>query len=182
MAKIKARKAPGEAILEDMVNQAIAAPSPGEVRAGMVVDKGGDESPPMVVSSVKEAGYIYVWDTVTHEPSIINRNMLKSQLKKTREDGSKVFTIYEPKEQPRRGAIKCLLHPDDLNRQHYDEIGFTVCHKRNLVSTYQLEQHMKHCHKAEWAGIEKERLAKEKEEEREFQRMLIMRGASSGSR
>jgi hypothetical protein len=162
------------AVIQEMIAQAQAAAEPGD-RPGTVVEKG---DAPMVVRSVDSAGYVNLWDTRTGEHSLTNANMLPTQLKKKRPDGSRVFTTVNPGITPPRGTIKCLLHPEGENRAHYDSLGFGVCRKSNLVSLFQLEQHMKHKHKQEYATIEKERADQQRAEDREFQRNLMQ--AASG--
>jgi hypothetical protein len=162
------------AVIQEMIAQAQAAAEPGD-RPGTVVEKGDT---PSVIRSIDSAGYCDIWDTRTGEKSKTNYNMLPTQLKKRREDGSRVFTTIDPGITPHRGTVKCLLHPDGENRKHYDELGFTVCRKSNLVSLFQLEQHMKHKHKQEYATIEKERADQQRAEDREFQRSIMQ--AASG--
>ncbi|MDO8704765.1 MAG: hypothetical protein Q7J84_07450, partial [Sulfuricaulis sp.] len=105
--------------------------------------------------------------------------------KKTREDGSRVFTTRVPRDakgkliEPKRGAVKCLLHADGPNRAEYDALGFAVCGKPNLTSPFQLRRHMQVRHKVEWSTIEEERQRKEKEEERAFQRSIVKMASAS---
>ena len=132
-----------------------------------------DETEPLTEMSpvkMQSAGYVYIYNTRTAERSICNRNMLAAHLRKTRPDKSLVFTTRKPSFSPRRGTLKCMLHPDDLNRAHYDELGLATCRKSNLTSPYQVRRHMEKRHKAEWATIKEEITNKEKEEAREERR------------
>ena len=157
-------------ILEQM-ETAQKAPEP---EAGdKVVNKGDKENPaPAIISSISSAGYVYMWDSVTGEKSVTNRNMLPTQLKKKRPDGSRVFTVVDPGIPVRRGSLKCMLHPKDPNRERYSQLGLAVCKKENITSGYQVIQHMKHRHKEEWALIEKERVDVEKAEDRANQKAM----------
>lgn len=157
------------AVIEEMIAQAQKVAEPGD-KPGTVVERGDT---PTVLRSVNSAGYCNIWDTRTGEKSVTNMNMLPAQLKKKREDGSRVFTTVDPGITPFRGSIKCLLHPEGEDRAHYDGLGFGVCRKSNLVSQFHLERHMAHKHKDEWATIQKEREDQKREEDREFQRAML---------
>jgi len=129
-----------------------------------------DETEPLTEMSpvkMQSAGYVYIYNTRTAERSICNRNMLVAHLRKKRPDGSLVFTTRKPRVGPRRGTLKCMLHPDEPNRSHYDGLGLATCRKANLTSRYQVRRHMEKRHKAEWATIKEEITNKEKEEARE---------------
>lgn len=161
---------PDVALLVEM-EAAQAAPEPGP-RVNTVVDTGVKDDPEVRLTSVTSAGYVTIYHTKTLEPSQVNRNMLVLKLRERLPDGSRAWTTRCPGE-PRRGSIKCLLHPDDDNRGRYDEIGFGVCHKANIMTAYQLRQHMAHRHPREWTTIEDERRERERNEDREFQRSVI---------
>jgi hypothetical protein len=157
-------------MLEEMLRDAKRAGHPSD--EPRVVEE-ADNSTPMVARKESSAGYVYIYDTRTGECSVTNRNMLPAQLEKRRADGSLVFTTKKPAVAPKRGTIKCMLHPDNPNRAHYDALGLPTCRKSNLTSLHQLKQHMRHRHPVEWATIEDERKEAEKAKEREFQRSLL---------
>ena len=163
------KEAQDKALIQEMINDAERAEEPGD-KPGSVISRGDT---PAVIKSIESAGYAWIWDTRTGEKSKTNMNMLPTQLKKEREDGSKVFTTRDPGIVPFRGKLKCHLHPDDPQRQHYKEMGFGVCKKANLVSEFQREEHMKKKHRAEYATMERERVQKERDEDRAFQRNLL---------
>jgi len=128
-------------------------------------------------SIVESAGYVYIWDTQTAKRSVCNRNMLQTTLGKTRKDGSRVFTTIKPDFEPRGGQHKCLLHESDENREQYNELGLPICTKDNLDSPYQVNRHMQTRHPQEWATIEDINATAAREEDREFQRILIQAAA-----
>jgi hypothetical protein len=145
--------------IEEQIRDAEAAP---ESEAKL------DEAEPLIdMSPVKmqSAGYVYIYNTNTRERSVCNRNMLAAQLKKKRLDGSFIFTTRKPKVPPKRGTLKCMLHPDE-RKPIYDTWGFAVCMKSNITSPYQVRRHMEKRHKQEWATIKEEIAQKEKERER----------------
>ena len=128
-------------------------------------------------SIVESAGYVYIWDTQTGKSSVCNRNMLTSTLGKLRKDGTRFFTTIKPNFEPHGGQHKCLLHQSDENRAEYDELGLAVCTKDNLDSPYQVTIHMKARHPQEAATIEDINATAQREEDREFQRVLIQAAA-----
>lgn len=159
-------------ILLAMQNLAESQPEPGEVRVGDIVHKGDEDlDTPMIISGVREAGIVYIYDTRTGERSRTNRNMLPSQLMKKRPDGSQVFSVEKPAIEPVRGQLKCLLHPD-LRKEYpeFDVWGLPHCMKSNLPSPFAVKSHMIHRHKRQWDAIEENRTQKEKDEERRMMR------------
>lgn len=159
-------------LIEEMMRDAEQAAEPGELHRAQVVSHGDEEAPPMVASELKSAGYVYIYDRKSGERSICNRNNLTRALKKMR-DGEYIFTTVKPKVAPKRGTLKCLLHPDDPNRAHYDELGFATCRKANLTSPFQVNRHMQKRHKQEWAAIQEERQLAKEQRDREFQERLL---------
>jgi len=161
--------------IEERIRDSESAEEPGTVKVGTVISEGDEELPLMTAMELKSAGYTYIYDTKTGERSLCNNNMLPQHLRKKRLDESYVFTTAKPKVSPRRGVLKCLLHPDDPNRTHYDELGLPTCRKSNLTSPFQVSRHMQKRHKMEWATIEQEKKDRKEEEEREFRQSLINR-------
>ena len=139
-----------QAIEEQIRDAEVVAESP------IVVETDKELEVEMSPTQLKSAGYVYIYDTKTHERSLCNRNMLLHNLKKKRPDGSMVFTTLKPKVGPKRGHLKCMLHPDEPNRYHYDDLGLATCLKSNLTSPYQVKRHMQKRHKDEYATIKEE--------------------------
>ena len=103
--------------------------------------------------------------------------MLQTTLGKLRKDGSRVFTTIKPDFEPRGGQHKCLLHETDENREEYDALGLPICTKDNLDSPYQVTRHMETRHPQEAATIADINATAAREEDREFQRILIQAAA-----
>ena len=164
-----------DAKIEKALLDAEVAPEPGE-DLGDIIQRGvEDENKPAIgPMKITSAGYTVVYDTRTGIDSTINNNNLRSVLKKKRLDGTLVFGL-EQTVTPKEGQFKCLLHEDDSNRAHYNDIGLAVCPKGNLASPYQVRRHMEKRHKTEWGAIEAERIESEKQEDRDFQRTLMER-------
>ena len=160
-------------ILEQLADQpgedgVVAAPEPGGA---------ADISQSFPGSMVESAGYVYIWDTETGKSSVCNRNMLQSTLGKTRKDGSRVFTTIKPDFEPQGGTFKCMLHADDENRELYTSLGLAVCTKDDLDSPYQVTRHTQTRHPQEWETINDMNVTAQREEDREFQRLLIQAAA-----
>jgi len=161
-------------VLEELLLEADKAAEPGDWKVNNVIHRPDEALPlPMVASALTSAGHVYIYDTLTRERSVTNRNMLLAQLRKLRADGTRVFTTVKPDRGPVRGILTCRLHSSRPERAHYDTMGFAVCPKSNLPSEFQVQQHMAHRHRVEWATIEQERTQAERDEERVFQRSLI---------
>ncbi len=164
-----------ESVLDQLLN-AKSAPEPGDFMANRVVSRGGEneEQPAQIIAeNLTSAGHVYVYDTKTGERSTINRNMLEFQFKKRHPDGTRAFTLTQPNVSPARGSHLCMLHADGPNRRGYDRMGFKVCPKANLMTEFDVEQHMKARHKKEWASIQADTLRREKDEEKSFQRQMM---------
>jgi hypothetical protein len=159
------------ALMEEMLRNAKAAPEPGDLKKGQLIPDGNKQLPGGVIE-LKSAGYVRIYDTLTGEESIVNRNMLPDKLKQTRPDGSFVFSTKQSTK-PARGTFKCLLHKDNPNRKHYDELGLSVCRKDNLTAPHQVKLHMMHRHKTEWETIENERIEMERQEDRSLQKAIL---------
>ncbi len=143
-----------------------------------IIHRGDDKFPvDVVVSTMENAGLAFIYNAKTGDRSISPRNseILREVLSRTNEDGERIFTLSNPGIAQFRGTIKCLLHPENVNRKHYDEVGLPACKKENIPSPYQLELHMRSRHPTAWQTIERERLAAEATEQREFQRTLMGR-------
>lgn len=158
-----------DAVIEEML-KAKSAPEPGDFMTDRVIHRGDEEVPtPIVAGNLVSAGHVYIYDTKTGDQSKINRNMLAIQMTKRHPDGSRAFTLTPPNIQPVRGNLLCKLHPDAPDRQEYDRIGFKTCPKSNLMTEFDVEQHMRARHKREWASIEAARTRREKEQDRSLQ-------------
>ena len=163
-----------EALIAEALRDAQLTEIPSSLRDEPVIHR-GDETleAPMTVKEISSAGYVWIWDSRTFEKAPCLYYMLPYKLRQRRPDGSFIFRTTDPGELPKRGEIKCMLHPDAENRKHYALLGFRTCPKDNITNPYQLTQHMKKKHPQEWAAIEKERLDAEKQEDRELTRMLL---------
>ena len=160
-------------VLEQLADQPgddgiVAAPEPGGA---------ADIAQSFPGSMIESAGYAYIWDTETGKQSVCNRNMLQATLGKTRKDGSRVFTTIKPDFEPQGGTFKCMLHADDPNRALYDSLGLAVCTKDDLDSPYQVTRHTQTRHPQEWETINDMNVTAQREEDREFQRLLIQAAA-----
>ena len=169
--------------IEELMQEVEEAEEPGNLREGQVLHRSNDDMPLGVqVASVASAGHVFIYNTKTGDRSKTNRNMLEDQLRKVfPEDGTRVYTTVKPPFEPPRGTYKCLLHADNAEREHYDQMGLATCTKDDLASEYQVQRHMERRHRMEWATIGEERDRAEKDEERRFQRTLMAAIAQVGT-
>jgi len=162
-----------ENLIQEMLREANKTELPSDLIRNPVIHKGDETLPaPMVVNKITSAGYVYVWDSRTFKRVPVLYYMLPQILRQRRQDRSYRWTVSDPGKLPQRGMLKCLLHKDSPDRAHYDSLGFRVCPKDNLTNPYEVRRHMQLKHKAEWAGIEQEKLERERKEDRDIQRML----------
>ena len=161
-------------IIEDMLRNAKPQEIESDLNKNPIIHKGDEKlEAPMTVHEITSAGYVYVWDTRTYDKIPILYYMLPSKLRQRREDGSFRFTTRDPGKLPVRGTVKCLLHKDSPDREHYDVLGFKVCPKDNITNLHQLRQHMTKKHSQEWKAIEEERKENERQEDRALQKLLL---------
>ena len=153
--------------LEEKVLRAENVPEPQLEIEGSI--EGAEYVTPAPVLS---AGQAYVYDTLTFERSLCRKNNLRHLLKLTRPDGSHVFTTVKPTQLPKRGTLKCMLHPDE-RADIYDTWGFPTCRKSNLTSPFQVRRHMQKRHKQEYEAIKEEEARVEKERERQLREALL---------
>ena len=165
---------PNEKLIEELIREAEDAPEPGTLSMREVLHRGDSNLPaPVVTAALQSAGHAFIYDTVTREQSVTNRDMLPGALKKTRDDGSAVFTTKKPDLPPDRGTLKCMLHADAPDRDRYTELGFPTCHKSNLHTRYSVMSHMQRRHRREWASLEQQRVERERNEDRELQHATL---------
>lgn len=163
-----------ENLIQEMLRNVQPTEIESELTRNPIIHKGDkDLEAPMTVNKISSAGYVWVWETDTHEKVPILYYMLAKKLRSKRPDGSYRFTTIDPGVLPKRGEIKCLLHEEHPNREHFKELGFRTCRKSTLTSLYQMQQHMMKRHPQEWKAIEQERIEKERAEDRALSRLLL---------
>lgn len=156
--------------VEEMMLDAEEAPEPGsDIRI-----ESEEEGMSSNLIELKSAGYTYVYDKRTGDKSKINNNWLRQQLLKKDEKGKRIFTT-DPREAPKpvRHNVKCLLHPDDPNREMYDSWGLPVCTAAHLASEYERDNHMRFKHKREWEAIQRDRNEQKEKQDRELQIAIL---------
>ncbi len=157
-----------EALIAEMVSKIGTSTREG-IAQNPVIQEGDIK----MVMEIKDEGLAILYRTDTGEPVKVLKYMLKDYLKAKNPDGTNQFTAIKPNIEIKRGTLKCWLHPDGETRGHYDELGLPTCKKSNMTAPYMVEQHMKKRHPSAWAIIDKERIDREKMEDREFQRSML---------
>ena len=163
-----------ESLIQEALRDAKFVDVPSELKENPVIHH-GDEAldAPMTVKELTSAGYVYVWDSRTYKRAPVLYYMLPSILRRRRDDGSFIWTTNDPKKLPKRGTMLCPLHKDSPNRKEYDEMGFRICPKSNIVNAFEVKQHMTKKHPKEWNAIEDQRKDRERQEDRAAQRALF---------
>ncbi|KKN22968.1 hypothetical protein LCGC14_0909710 [marine sediment metagenome] len=162
-----------ESLIAEQLREAKLVELPSELKENPVIHRGdGELDAPMTVKELTSAGYVYVWDSRTFERAPVLYYMLPSILRRRREDGSFIWTTNDPKQLPKRGTMKCLLHKDSPNRERFDEMGLKTCKKSNIINAFEVKMHMLKKHPKEWNAIEDIRKERERQEDRAFQKTL----------
>ena len=156
-------------LIEEMLRDAKGTTRQNE----RVIHSGSGDLPAPMIMQVKDSGIVTIYEVKTGEELHVLRNMLGQLLGATDPDGSLRFTTVKPNITPKRGTLKCRLHAESPDREHYNELGLPVCRKANITAPYMVIQHMRKRHPTAWAIIEAEKKEAEKLEERDFQRSII---------
>ena len=152
--------------IEEMLRDAEAAVEPGDMTMGQVISQSEDMT--MTTHELQSAGWVYVYDTITADRSVVNRNMLPQQLQKQRLDGSYFFSTRKPEGvAPMVGELNCLLHADDPDREKYNRMGLVTCTKIGFRNELNRDQHLRGRHPRAYATLENERVREDREAERQ---------------
>ncbi len=163
-----------EALIQEQLRDAQLIELPSELKSNPILHRGDGELPsPMTVKQISSAGYVQVWDTRTFEKAPVLYYMLPSILRRRRVDGSFIWTTNDPHQLPKRGTLKCLLHPDSPDRKIYASMGLRECMKSNIINEYEVKQHMLKKHSKEWAEIDSMNKERERKEDRDLQRAIL---------
>ena len=129
----------------------------------------------MIVEEASSAGKSVVYDIRNGEASIVNNNMLPSQLGKTDpETGKRIFTTRKADAPPViRGAYLCLLHENHPDREYHKTLGLGTCNKSNLRTMLDVRTHAQNRHRSEWAAITEARDQNREDQERKIRELTI---------
>lgn len=118
--------------------------------------------------------YVTLYSEVDGLPSRVLMNMLGKKLSQKLPDGRRAWST-KPTIPYMAGSLKCLLHAEHPQREHWDSIGLMgkTCTKSNIPSDFEVRQHMTHAHGQEWRVMEEARESAERDEERTFRRMQM---------
>ena len=150
----------------------------GESQSGLIDEFRGA----MTAYEVTSAGYLRVFDIRTGDASLVNREMLLAQLRKTCNDendsewfGKRIFSARRSDviNWRKPGTLKCWLHADHVMRPVCDELGLPVCRKATMYSEFDVNNHVRNRHSREYAQLEERRERLEREEDRQAQRDMM---------
>jgi len=120
------------------------------------------------VSSVKSAGYVYLWNVFDYERSTFNNNAVMAKLREKfpmdhpTMPGAYAWSPYEPEEKPFRGTATCPLHPSRPEREEYDRKGHPVCNRIQLPNEFEAREHLRLKHTRTWKAMQEEVLTDER--------------------
>ncbi len=131
---------------------------------------------------VRGGKYYRMWHTEDLDERLIHVNLMATTIKQTfsldRKDlrnarpGSKIFSFDKPVARPIELINKCRLHPQDPERPSWDLMGLPTCSKP-LANPYEVDRHMQKKHATAWGAIERDRLSKERLEDRKAQQAMM---------
>ncbi len=125
-----------------------------------------------------------IYNTRTGKMQPVLLSMISAKLQLRWREGMDVPAEYvgrpvwslDPVDVPiKRQQLKCLLHPENDERDYYNSIGLgeVICRKSNFASRLAVRQHMNGRHKQEWALIrEEERFSRENEQSTQVERLV----------
>ena len=129
----------------------------------------------MIIEEASSAGKSVVYDIRNGEASIVNNNMLATQLAKTDPDtGKRVFTTRRS-DAPEvvSGEYLCLLHEEHPDREFHKRLGLGTCDKSNLRTLLDVRTHAQHRHQQEWSAIYENRDQEREDQERRIRELTL---------
>lgn len=129
----------------------------------------------MIIEEASSAGKSVVYDIRNGEASIVNNNMLATQLAKTDPDtGKRVFTTRRS-DAPEvvSGEYLCLLHEEHPDREFHKRLGLGTCDKSNLRTLLDVRTHAQNRHQQEWSAIYENRDQEREEQERRIRELTL---------
>jgi hypothetical protein len=136
-----------------------------------------DDPYAMIVEEASSAGKSVVYDIRNGEASIVNNNMLSSQLGKTDpETGKRIFTTRRADAPSVSvGKYLCLLHENHSDREYHKSLGLGTCNKSNLRTMLDVRTHAQNRHRAEWAAITEARDQEREDQERKIRTLTLLK-------
>lgn len=178
-----------EQAVEDFLGEEVAAPEgefptrPGQELASSI----GGQPIGAKVTEVDRGRWIKVYNTRTGDSSIMNivhRPFLNPDNPRAWKwgDGTMMLSTTFPAGVTLvRGEFICRLHPNHEKRAYYDEIGLRgkTCFeagggKEGIPSEFDVQLHMEKRHRREWALIKEDEVRRERVDEREWQRTVLL--------
>lgn len=138
---------------------------------------------PVNINVVEARGgkYYRMWHAEDLTERLIHVNLMNNVIKQrfsvgaqlqNARPGDRVFVFDRPKARPPELRNRCRLHPDDLDREIWDAMGLPICSKP-LANPYEVDRHMQKKHSTAWGTIERDRLKKERDEDRTAQKVMM---------
>jgi hypothetical protein len=129
----------------------------------------------MIIEEASSAGKSVVYDIRNGDASIVNNNMLATQLAKTDLDtGKRIFTTRRS-DAPEiiSGKYLCLLHEEHPDREFHKRLGLGTCNKSNLRTLLDVRTHAQNRHQQEWNAIYENRDQEREDQERRIRELTL---------
>lgn len=148
---------------------------PGYMQQGEDVIKGTEAEPSgMHVSSLRFKGYVRVWDTKTGVESLQPWWVLWQTMTFKHPDGTLMYTRVNPRIPQNHGEdLFCPLNPDSPEHALLAGKGFKPCRKRHIPHQDAVSRHVLKSHKRAHAAIERDRVDRQRAEDRAIQMRAI---------
>lgn len=152
-----------------MAQQGASVPE-GYSKEGDIISPSGDSPVAMRISQLQFKGYVEVWDTQTGVMSLQPQWLLWQTMRKTRPDGSLVFTLTNPHIAPNHGEdLFCPLNPASPEYKVLQRMGFRSCRKRHIPHQDARMRHTRKSHARAYDVLEQVRVDRIREEDRALQ-------------
>ena len=183
--RVESQYEPTEAEWQELINREVAdlpevseipeVTPPGSPKQGTITHVGTNESPGDTrIAALAFEGFVEVWNRKTGDKSLQPRWLLWQTMSKTFEDGTKVYTMTDPKIPQSLGDdLPCFLHPSHEMSDRLRKMGFPECRKAHLRNQQARNAHCRHSHKAAWSFLEDDKAERIREEDRQIQRDLL---------
>ena len=144
---------------------------------GDSVIKASQEQPLPARVSQHTGIWVPFYNTRTNEQFNGLRWNVAEALKKKHKDraypewlGKPLFKVGFAPKPAMKGAYPCHLSPTHPDWPRYEALGMKACLAAHLASPQEVQLHLERHHKSEWAGMERARVANERQEGLDLQR------------
>lgn len=148
---------------------------PSYMQAGEIITNPTDiETAPLRISELRFKGYVEVWDSVTGVQSLQPWWLMWQTMRKTRPDGSLVFTRVNPQIAPDYGEdLFCPLNPQAPEHGQLKRMGFRPCTKQHIPNQDAVNRHLRGHNQRASTALELAKVDRIRDEDRAMQREML---------